>query len=207
MKKSPFFSPVVVRASLYVLLLSLLLSATGCSFLKKRDWPYFWRAKPTTNTPIGFPSFEDGKIPPPISLGPDGQPINPDGSSGTLPFGNRAVDPSATSEFAELRPIYFDYDSYQIRPDQSAVLDSNAAWLMQNAAGRRINIEGHCDERGTEEYNKSEFRASIIRTELAKRGVSADLMSVIPYGEGRPVDAGHSEEAWAKNRRVQFFVQ
>ncbi len=212
MKKSPFFSPVLVRTSLYVLLISMLLSASGCSFLKKRDWPYFWRAKPTTGTQINFPTGL-GDVPPPISLGGEGQPIGPDGlpvgSNGTLPLGNRAVDPSATSEFSELRPIYFDYDSHQIRSDQGSVLDSNANWLKQNAAGRRINIEGHCDERGTEEYNMSlsEFRASIIRTELAKRGVQADLMSVIPYGEGRPVDPGHSEDAWAKNRRVQFFVQ
>jgi peptidoglycan-associated lipoprotein len=213
MKKFPFFSPVLVRTSLYVVLIGILLSTSGCSFLKKRDWPYFWRAKPATTTPIGFPAFEDGKVPPPISLGGEGQPIGPDGlpvgANGTLPLGNRAVDPSATREFSELRPIYFDYDNHQIRPDQGAVLDANANWLKQNAAGRRINIEGHCDERGTEEYNMSlsEFRASIVRTELAKRGVQAELMSVIPYGEGRPVDPGHSEEAWAKNRRVQFFVQ
>jgi hypothetical protein len=87
-------------------------------------------------------------------------------------LGNRAVDPSATSEFAELRPIYFDYDSYQIRPDQSAVLDSNAAWLMQKRPVGAHQHRGALRRTRHEEYNMSlsEFRASINSDGIGQAG-------------------------------------
>jgi peptidoglycan-associated lipoprotein len=86
-----------------------------------------------------------------------------------------------------------------------AILENKAAWLRAN--GRyKVRIEGHCDERGTNEYNLAlgERRANSAFKYLNALGVSADRMSTISYGEERPADPGHNEAAWAKNRRDEF---
>jgi peptidoglycan-associated lipoprotein len=108
----------------------------------------------------------------------------------------------------ELSTIYFDYNKATIRTDTQAILKENAAYLKQNV-GLELLIEGHCDDRGTLEYNMalSHRRASVVRDYLKKLGISAGRMSTIPYGEERPAVAGSSEEAWAKNRRAEFKIR
>jgi peptidoglycan-associated lipoprotein len=109
---------------------------------------------------------------------------------------------------AGLQNIYFDFDSYTIRADALPILQKLAAWLGSNQPVK-LTIEGYCDERGTTEYNLAlgEKRAEAAMDYLRKAGVSAGRMKVVSYGKEAPVDAGHTEEAWAKNRRAHFAVQ
>lgn len=104
-----------------------------------------------------------------------------------------------------LRTIHFDYDESEIRPDQRPVLQDNAEWLREHP-GVTILVEGHCDERGTREYNQAlgERRAEAARQYLVSLGVDADRIQIISYGEERPVAQGSNEQAWARNRRADF---
>lgn len=122
-----------------------------------------------------------------------------------------AVPPPAPKEFAEtpaLRNIYFDFDKYNIRPDAARTLDANAAWLRENP-NTVVLIEGHCDERGTNEYNLAlgERRAKATMGYLVARGVQAGRITVISYGEERPTCTAHQESCWAKNRRAHFLAK
>jgi peptidoglycan-associated lipoprotein len=106
-----------------------------------------------------------------------------------------------------LKDIHFDFDKYDIRPGDAEILKENAALLMKNP-GVKIQIEGHCDERGTVEYNLAlgERRANSAKRYLSSLGLKADRISAISYGKEKPLDPGHNEEAWAKNRRGHFIV-
>lgn len=101
--------------------------------------------------------------------------------------------------------IYFDFDKSDIKPESRPVLEKIAAYLLKNPA-LDLLIEGHCDERGTEEYNLAlgERRALSARRYLIGLGVASGRLQTISYGEERPVDPGHNETAWAKNRRAEF---
>jgi peptidoglycan-associated lipoprotein len=106
-----------------------------------------------------------------------------------------------------LKNIYFDFDKYNLRDDAIAQLDLNANWIRQNGTVRLI-IEGHCDERGTDEYNLAlgERRAKAARDYLVRVGIAANRMMIVSYGESRPLDARSNEVAWSKNRRAHFRV-
>jgi peptidoglycan-associated lipoprotein len=106
-----------------------------------------------------------------------------------------------------LELIHFDYDKYSIREDAKPVLDGNAAWLRKWKRAK-ILVEGHCDERGTEDYNLAlgEKRAKSAYDYLISLGITADRMKTISYGKSQPLDMGKDEVAWAKNRRDQFLI-
>jgi peptidoglycan-associated lipoprotein len=106
-----------------------------------------------------------------------------------------------------LANIYFDYDKSVIRDDAKPVLETNAAWLKRFPT-IKILIEGHCDERGTEEYNLAlgEKRAKAALDYLVMLGIPADRMKTISYGKSQPIDPGHNEAAWQQNRRDQFTI-
>ena len=106
-----------------------------------------------------------------------------------------------------LKDIRFDFDKYDIRSGDAEILKENAALLMKHPKVK-IQVEGHCDERGTNEYNLAlgERRANAAKKYLISLGLTADRVSTISYGEERPFDAGHNEEAWAKNRRGHSVV-
>ncbi len=108
---------------------------------------------------------------------------------------------------APLQMIHFDYDKYFIRDDAKPVLEANADWLKKYDAAV-ILIEGHCDERGTEEYNLAlgEKRAKSTLDYLASLGISADRIRTISYGKSMPLDPEHNEISWQKNRRAQFLI-
>jgi peptidoglycan-associated lipoprotein len=112
----------------------------------------------------------------------------------------------AIQEFQN-QDINFDFDRYDLRPDARAILDRKAAFLNGNGSVR-TQIEGHCDERGTEAYNLAlgERRANTARQYLTTAGISAGRLSTISYGKERPLDPGHNEAAWARNRRDHFVV-
>ena len=106
-----------------------------------------------------------------------------------------------------LKDIHFDFDKYNIRPGDSGILNKNAA-LLKKYPKVKVQIEGHCDERGTVEYNLAlgERRANNTKKYLVSLGVSANHISTISYGKEKPLDPGHNEEAWAKNRRAHIVV-
>ena len=106
-----------------------------------------------------------------------------------------------------LKGIHFDFDKYNIRPDDAEILKQNAAVLKKFPAVK-IQVEGHCDERGTNEYNLAlgERRASSAKKYLITLGIDERRISTISYGEEKPLDPGHIEEAWTKNRRAEFIV-
>lgn len=106
-----------------------------------------------------------------------------------------------------LKDIHFDFDKYDIRSGDTEILKENAELLMK-FTNVKIQIEGHCDERGTAEYNLAlgERRANSVKKYLISLGIPPDRISTISYGEERPLDPGHNEEAWAKNRRAHFII-
>jgi peptidoglycan-associated lipoprotein len=107
-----------------------------------------------------------------------------------------------------LADIHFDYDAYTIRPEDTPILDENAAWIRANPAGL-VLIEGHADERGTDDYNLGlgDLRAAAARGYLIAHGIPAERMVAISYGRERPVCTEHSEACWARNRRARFLIK
>jgi peptidoglycan-associated lipoprotein len=110
-------------------------------------------------------------------------------------------------ESSLLKDIHFDFDRYDIRPGDADILKENAA-LLKKYPNVKIQIEGHCDERGTVEYNLAlgERRATSAKNYLVSLGVAPARISTISYGEEKPIDPRHNEEAWAKNRRAHTLV-
>ena len=107
-----------------------------------------------------------------------------------------------------LKTVYFDYDSSDLLPDARTTLQGNADWLKRNAA-RRVEIGGHCDERGSIEYNLAlgDRRANQVRDYLVNLGVDGSRLEAVSYGEEKPAGRGHGEDAWAKNRRAEFRIK
>ena len=106
-----------------------------------------------------------------------------------------------------LKPIFFDYDRFDISTEAQRILDANAEVLRKNPTWV-ITIEGHCDERGTAEYNLAlgERRAASARTYLVSLGIPGDRIRIVSYGKEFPFDPAHNDEAWAKNRRDHLVV-
>jgi len=110
-----------------------------------------------------------------------------------------------TSAGDQLEAVYFEYDSYTLSAEARQTLARNAAWLKENAT-LAVTIEGHCDERGSDEYNLAlgERRAVAVKNYLSTLGVAHQRLSVVSFGEEQPAIAGHDESAWSKNRRAEF---
>ena len=108
-------------------------------------------------------------------------------------------------DMAAMENIYFDFDQFTLSAEARKTLADNAEYLKANS-GTQVVIEGHCDERGSDEYNLAlgESRALAAKNYLVSLGVSAKQLSVISYGEEKPAAMGSNEEAWAKNRRAEF---
>jgi len=104
-----------------------------------------------------------------------------------------------------LKRVHFDFDKYDLRPDAVRTLGDDASTMKQYAQFK-VRIEGHCDERGTVEYNLAlgEKRARATRDYLVSLGTPAQRLRIISYGKERPIDPGHNEEAWAANRRAEL---
>ena len=125
-----------------------------------------------------------------------------------------AYDAAAVAKAAELAAatgldrIYFNFDQYVLTDAAKSTLVTNAG-LLRAAPKVKVLIEGHCDERGSDEYNLAlgEKRALATKSYLVSLGVAAERMSVISYGEEMPIDSGRTKDAWAKNRRAAFKVK
>jgi peptidoglycan-associated lipoprotein len=118
----------------------------------------------------------------------------------------RAIE-DAARQARQLGPIYFDYDMFNVRDDQMNVLLQHAD-ILKAASQVKMTLEGHCDERGTIEYNLAlgQRRADSAKFHLTRMGVNPDNLKTISYGEERPVAKGQDESAWSKNRRVEFVA-
>ena len=118
------------------------------------------------------------------------------------------VRPSEFAPNPNLKTVYFDFDKYDIRPNDAKTLDANAAWLKTNA-NNLVLIEGHCDERGTNEYNLAlgEKRAKAAMNYLVAQGIQASRITIISYGKERPVCTEKTEACWAQNRRDNFLTK
>jgi len=106
-----------------------------------------------------------------------------------------------------LNDINFDFDKYNIRPGDANILKSNAEWFKVNP-GKKMRVEGNCDERGTVEYNLAlgQKRADAVKAYIVNLGVDGKALETVSYGKERPVDPGHNEAAWAKNRRAHSLA-
>ena len=116
--------------------------------------------------------------------------------------------PVGTAPSSPLKDVYFDFDRYDLRADARDILKTNAAWLKQNPASS-VEIEGHCDERGTSEYNLAlgAKRAQTAKEYLVNLGVAHQRLSTISYGEELPVCSEANEECWQKNRHDRFVIK
>lgn len=134
-------------------------------------------------------------------------PVVPSPAAPTLSGAERPV-PSEFAEVRELRDIFFDFDRYSIRADAERTLVQNLEWIQSNPNALLL-IEGHCDERGTSEYNLAlgERRAQAARNFLVSRGVRADRITLVSYGKERPVCSERNEECWGRNRRAHFLAK
>ena len=126
--------------------------------------------------------------------------------------GRRASTPVAAPAGSTLAAfledhVYFDYDRYNIRPDAAATIKLKADYFSQ-VPRLKAEIQGHCDERGTEAYNMAlgDRRAKAVYNYATSLGVDGSRMSVVSYGKERPLDPGHNEAAWSRNRRAQFVI-
>jgi peptidoglycan-associated lipoprotein len=123
--------------------------------------------------------------------------------------GTASTQEQAASQItADLNDIHFDFDKSNIRPEDGKILSDHAAFLSKNK-NVKIVIEGNCDERGTAKYNLAlgDRRAKAAKKYLVNAGVASKRIKTISYGKERPLDPGHDEDAWAKNRRDHFVVK
>jgi len=176
--------------SLGFLVASVFLLAAGCG--GKRP-PVLSGAQPGQTATRPPSQHVDG--------GPDVQAVGNEGARGAdFP----AID---SEESGPLADIQFDYDRSTLTDAARAMLEKHALWL-QSHREKKVRVEGHCDERGTVDYNLAlgEQRARAARDYLASLGVSADRLSTVSFGKERPLDPAGNEAAWAKNRRDHFAV-
>jgi outer membrane protein OmpA-like peptidoglycan-associated protein len=110
-------------------------------------------------------------------------------------------------EFAA-QTVHFDFDKSNVKPSEVGKLEEVARRMKANFQGKALRIEGHCDERGTEEYNRAlgDKRALSVREKLVALGLDPEMLPTITFGEEKPADAGHTEAAWAKNRRAELIL-
>jgi peptidoglycan-associated lipoprotein len=189
------------------LLVVILAGSTACSTVgPRKHWWEFW--KPKASMVSGYHPDTEILPPPPGALDQNGGGQ----SSGLAPMPVAIPDATALRKgdlraASELQTVYFEFDSSELSSAAMAALDGDAQWLQANATNE-ISIQGHCDERGSEEYNMNlgMRRAKVVRDYLASKGVDANKLHTISYGAMRPEDPGHGEAAYAKNRRVQFLI-
>lgn len=195
MRRSPRYVSIARTAALFALGV-LLMAAPSC--------------KKKVATPPAPPPVVEAPPPaePPPPKEPVEQPLPPVKEPG---FEEGDIDETIRSQNATrslLKTVYFEFDKSDVRDDQVPVLQSNAAWLKAHTQYKLL-VEGHCDERDTIEYNLAlgDRRAKSVRQYLIDLGVSGDRIRTISYGEERPADPGHDEEAYARNRRGEFTLE
>ncbi len=144
--------------------------------------------------------------PPPVTLAPPPPP--PPVAVEPTPAAAPRPSPKEFRAHDAFKTIYFDFDKADIRAGNAKILDASAAWLKTNPTSLLL-IEGHCDERGTSDYNLAlgDRRANAAKAYLAAQGIRSDRVTVVSLGEERPVCTEQTPGCWAKNRRAQFLVK
>lgn len=143
------------------------------------------------------------------STSPKTEPITAQPIAET-PIAPESLQPATALDAVEttLERIFFEFDSFVLSQASRDILSRNAEYLLKKQPNSRVLLEGHCDERGSDEYNLAlgEKRARATRDYLVTLGVNANRLSVISYGEEKPLEQGQNDDAWAKNRRVEFLI-
>jgi peptidoglycan-associated lipoprotein len=174
------------------------LLAGGCTKDVKKDEPV---------VPVAVEKVEPAKPVEPVEQPVPVQQVKP---AQEEPVKVEAPKAEEKPVVAELRfeTAYFDFDKSDLRQDARDVLSKNAETILKSLAGAKIKIEGHCDERGSAEYNMAlgERRAKSALQYVTTLGVKAENLSIISYGKEKPAVVGSDEAAWAKNRRVEFLI-
>jgi len=139
----------------------------------------------------------------PVDSGPDLAPLDADSAAAE----DFSTSDPATLEGGPLEDVLFDYDQATLGDQARATLEKHALWL-QNHRSAQVTVEGHCDERGTAEYNLAlgDQRARAAREYLVSLGVAADRLKTVSYGKERPLDTGTGAASFARNRRAHFVV-
>ena len=129
-------------------------------------------------------------------------------STPAAPAPTTPAPPTTTSANLDLQPAFFDLDSDALREDARMALDKDARALRENATVA-VTIEGHCDERGTAEYNQAlgERRAQAAKDYLVAAGIAESRLKIVSYGKERPFSEGHDESSWQQNRRAHLTTQ
>lgn len=145
------------------------------------------------------------RTPSPPPPAPPPPPPPPPIISETDEFSSRSLED--LNRESPLQPVFFQYDSADVSPDGQTVLQANVE-ILRRYPTWMITIEGHCDERGSPEYNLAlgESRALAVRNYLAELGLTTARIRTVSYGKEFPFDPGHTEEAWARNRRAHFVI-
>ena len=161
-------------------------------------------ARPVPPPPPAAPAPAE-KPPTPPEPVPEPTVVPPEPAPAESNLANLSLD--EINKNSPFQPVFFALDEYEVDGTGKQALDANAAILKKNP-GWVITIEGHCDERGTAEYNLAlgEKRAIAAKTYLLSLGVPADRLRTVSYGKEFPFDPGHDEGAWSKNRRAHFVV-
>ena len=157
------------------------------------------------------PGMSQASAPAPSGAGSATRAGGPVAAATDAPSRGSATNPPGPSEFKaaeSLKDIHFDFDKYEIRPEDARILDADAAWL-KSRPNDLVLIEGHCDERGTSEYNLAlgERRAKAAMTYLVGQGIQAQRITLISYGKEQAVCSTHDEACWALNRRAHLLVK
>jgi len=164
----------------------------------------------TTQASAPAPTAATAMVPPaaPVTRGVEPSQLQPAAPATAAPATTARPSPKEFVAIPELKDINFDFDKYDIRPGDAKILDTNAGWLKSHP-DQLLLIEGHCDERGTNEYNLAlgERRAKSTMNYLVSQGVQSSRITIISYGEERPLCTEHNEGCWAKNRRAHFLVK
>lgn len=182
-----------------VLLLSVAaLVSVGCA--KKQTV----KSEGATGAPGAASAPAPGAVEAPVKEGPSAPvPAAPAAAPAAAP--GVAATEEKLSQFDDVR---FDFDKSEVKEDGRMTCQTVANYLKMHP-GAKLQIEGHCDERGTAEYNMAlgERRATAVMTYLVSLGVSKANLSTVSFGKEKPLDPGHNEEAWAKNRRAHFVLK
>jgi len=186
--------------------LSLALVLAGCP---KRPQLTVAQAPAPSPAPAPVTPPAPAPAPAPMPLAPPTPVTPPPAPAPVAPAPAPAPAPTPPAEYkidAGLKDVFFDFDKAVIRPGDARTLDASAAYLKSNS-GRLVLIEGHCDERGTSEYNLAlgEQRAKAALNYLVAQGIEASRITLISYGKERPSCTEKNESCWAKNRRDQFL--
>ena len=190
---------------LFVLGLVLTVGVVGCRKTPRGITPLPPGARGGPANPRPGPFID---TPPPVTqpdIGPTTRPI----ATGEIPTADRTAFENMNEDRAifQANTVYFDFDSSVVKAKERSKAEAVATYLRSHA-DNKLAIEGHCDERGTEEYNRAlgERRALALREYLVNLGIGPDRIRTISWGEDKPAVLGHDESAWSKNRRGEFVL-